>query len=298
MTISNRRRDRPCLSPIRLTDVVDDPEGIRELCSRNGPYRFPERPGGFIWPTWHAPWATNHQLLLEAASPLLHHEGFMNAAAQMSGADHIVPEGVYVNLGTPWIAQPVMHTDLPLFRGIDKDAVPGWFLQSMGTSWLFEAERIDSITAVAWFFAGENGGFTCWPDGPSGDRLEQTDMWNNAIVGDNAFMYHRVEQIGREGATSPHAMTASSTLDHDGDDWVVADDAHVLGRFDDHDVRLSVSWTATVYDSSDAATSLEDAYDRIAHHIGPDFAATGVDDLFGEPARVQLMERWPGFLPV
>ncbi|MCH7789140.1 MAG: hypothetical protein IH940_06815 [Acidobacteria bacterium] len=298
MTIAERRGLNRCLEPILLDHVVDDPEGVRELARLNGPYVFPERPGGFIWPTWHTQWATGGGLLLDDAADLLHHDGFVAAAAQMCGSDDVVPEGVYVNIGTPWIAQPVKHTDLPMFRGIDHDAVPGWFLQAMGTSRLFEAERINSITAVAWFFAGANGGFTYWPDGAGSDGREQVSMWNTAIVGDNDFMYHRVERIGAADTTSPAEMTADTTIDHDGDSWVVVDDGAILGRFDDREVRLSVSWKATVLDGNNAETTLDEAYERMATEIGVDIVAGHPDRLFDETSRLQLMKRWPGFMPV
>lgn len=298
MTIADRRADQHCLPPIRIDHVVDDPEAVRELARRNGPYVFPERPGGFVWPTWHTRWASGGELLLEGASSLLYHDAFVEAAARMCGSDRVVPEGVYVNVGTPWMAQPVMHTDLPLFRGIDEEEVPGWFLQSMGASRLFEAERINSITAVAWFFDGENGGFTCWPEGPTGERLQQTAMWNTAIVGDNDFMYHRVERIGPDGSTSPQGMTPATTIDHDGDRWIVVDGDSLLGSFDDDEVRLSISWKATVHDGDTAAITVEEAFRRVADTIGPHLAATSVEELFDEPARLQLMDCWPGFLPI
>lgn len=297
MTIAERRGDRPCLPPVPVRDVVADPEAVRELARRTGPYAFPERPGGFIWPTWHARWAFQGKVLVDAAASLLEHQGFIDAAARMCGSDRVEAEGVYVNLGTPWMAQPVMHTDMPLFRGLDQEQVPGWFFQSMGTSRLFEAERLNSITAVAWFFEGEEGGFTCWPDGPEGLPLEQREMWNTAIVGDNDFMYHRVERIGPAGATRIEGMTAATTLDHDGHAWVVTEAGQELGRLDDREVRLSISWRATVLDDNDAETALDDVYERMAAAIGPGIAAAGPAELFDEPSRIQLMERWPGFLP-
>ena len=299
MTIAERRAGLACLPPITLDQVVDDPEAMRALARRSGPYEFPPRPGGFVWPTWHARWASGGALHLDAAEPLFNHPAFIAAAADMCGSNNVIPEALNVNLGTPWIAQPVMHTDMPLFRGIDEETVPGWFLQSMGTSRLFEAERINSITAVAWFYEGEHGGFTFWPDGPAGESQGQIDMWNTAIVGDNDFMYHRVERIGPDAATSPSAMTTATVLDHDGDDWVVIDDGRELGRFVDRDVRLSISWRATVNDDDDASVSLAAVYDRMRTHLADgDLIATSVDDLFDEPSRQQLMHRWPGFLPV
>lgn len=295
--IGDRRGDRACLAPILLDHVVDDPEGVRELARRNGPHEFPDRPGGFIWPTWHTKWAVQGELLVDAAAPLMQHAGFVAAAAEMFGTSDIVPDSLYVNLGTPWIAQPVMHTDMPEFRGVDASNAPGWFLQAMGTSRLFEAERINAVTAVCWFFHGTSGGFSYWPEGRGGPTFTQAETWNTAIVGDNDFMYHKVERIGPDGSTSPEGLTAASTLDHDGDSWVVADDGVVLGRYDDEQIRLSLSWTAKVHDGRADAISLDAVFDQMAEVLGRDMIATSPTELFGEPSRVQLMATWPGFVP-
>ncbi len=296
-TIADRRGDSPCLTPVLLDHVVDDPEAVRELARRNGPYTFPDRPGGFIWPTWHTKWAVNGEVLVDAAAPLMQHRHLADAAAKMCGTRDIVPDSLNVNLGTPWIAQPVMHTDMPEFRGVDATNAPGWFLQAMGTSRLFEAERVNAITAVCWFYEGANGGFSYWPEGRGGPTITQAETWNTAIVGDNDFMYHKVERIGPDGSTSPNGMTASSTLDHDGDSWVVANDDDVLGRYDNEQIRLSLSWTAKVHDGRDDTTSLDVVFDQMAEALGNDMIATSPTELFGEPSRVQLMAKWPGFVP-
>ena len=49
---------------------------------------------------------------------------------------------------------------------------------------------------------------------------------------------------------------------------------------------------------SRAETTLDEVYERMAEALGPEIVAAGPEALFDEPSRLQLMERWPGFLPV
>ena len=63
----------------------------------------------------------------------------------------------------------------------------------MGHSGLFEEERIDIATAVAWFYEGSDGGFTCWPDGPDAPPVvHEGDIHNTAIMG-NWHPYNRID---------------------------------------------------------------------------------------------------------
>ena len=49
----------------------------------------------------------------------------------------------------------------------------------MGTSRLFEPERITMITAVSWFFDGPGGTFHYWRDGPTGEHREERAPFAN-----------------------------------------------------------------------------------------------------------------------
>ena len=298
MTIAERRAAKGCLPPLAIESVFDDPESIRAIARANCPY-FHENPPDVLWPIWSAPWAAEGKPLVDAAAPLLHHAGFMSAAAEISGADRVVPQGMYIRLSTPSRAQPVSHTDSPEFRGVDHRRAPGWFLQVMGVSGLFEQERINSVTAVSWFFAGECGFYRYWPGGRGEESIRHEAMWNTAVMGDNDLMHHKVERTGPEDLGPPAEMTVATILDRDGDDWVLIEDGRTLARYADEHVRLSLTWRAHVYDegAGSARLTLDEVYSRMADAIGDDFAASSTDELFSDAARKQLIPRWPGFLP-
>ena len=123
-------------------------------------------------------------------------------------------------------------------------------------------------------------------------------MWNTAVVGDNTFMHHKVERTGPKDMGPPE-MSIAAFLDRDGDDWLIVEDGRTLARYVDEHVRLSLTWTAKVYDeeAGSARITLDEVHARMADAIGDDFAASSTEELFSEAARKQLVPRWPGFLP-
>jgi len=319
-------RPHGCLSPVLLDPVLDNPESIRDMAMRNGPYFMPARylvsgasadsasdnsnreevevPDYLIGPTWRGDWAVEGRPLVEGVDRVLEHQGFAEAARAIYGAEVVVPEQVYVNLSTPMPGQGFSHTDIPEFIGIDRTNAPGWLLQAMGTSRLFEDVRITIVTAVAWFYRGERGFFRYWPNGRDADSIRHENMWNTAAVGDNDYMHHQVERIGPAGVRKPDGLTINSLLDHDGERWIVQEDGQTLLDYADEDVRLSVSWKAKIYadeairqvaDTGDGGLDLEEVVTRLADALGeprPENVETAFADV---DFRNHLTARWSGY---
>ena len=218
----------------------------------------------------------------------------------MFDAEIVVPEQVYVNLSTPMGAQPFSHVDIPEFIGVNRLNAPGWFLQAMGSSGLFEDVRISIITAVAWFHQGERGFFRYWPEGRKNNSVRHENMWNTAVVGDNDFMHHLVERNGPKGAVPPEEMSINTELDHEGVSWKVLEQGEELASYSDLDVRLSLSWKAKVY--SDKQTyenstngigkiGINEAIGRFNQELGSNFSDLNDDEL-----QQQLSQRWSGYV--
>ncbi|MFN3216657.1 MAG: hypothetical protein ACE367_09205 [Acidimicrobiales bacterium] len=336
-SIAERRPAGACLPPVPISPVVDDPEVIRAMARANGPYFMPARylvrssaaaaasddettsqkvPAGLIGPTFRGDWAFGGDVIVDGAEPLLHHPGFMAAAAEMCGSDVIVPEQVFVNLTGPSGGQPFSHVDIPEFVGVDRTNAPGWLLQAMGSSRLFEDARITIITAVAWFHSGERGYFRYWPAGRDADSVRHEAMWNTAVVGDNDFMHHKVERTGSREMAPPAGMTIDTHLDHDGARWCIVDDGVTLATYGDDDIRLSLSWKAKVYDTvearaaaeaGDGGLTLDIVAERFAEALATEASTAGapratgavvssVDDLLSDEVRVELSTRWSGYV--
>ena len=315
-------RPKGCLSPIRIDHVVDEPNLIREIARNNGPYFMPARyliggetaadarkrtpkvikdaPSYLIGPTWRGDWAFDGEILVEEAAPLLHHQGFIDATKEMFQTEIIVPEQVFVNLSSPMNAQPFSHVDIPEFRGVNRHNAPGWFLQAMGSSRLFEDVRISIVTAVAWFHQGERGFFRYWPEGRENESIRHEDMWNTAVIGDNDFMHHLVERVGSKQNGPPEGMSINTELKHDGVSWKVLEGDRVLASYGELDVRLSLSWKAKVYSDKrmyeNSTKGIGDidvgvAITRFNQELGSNFKELSDDDL-----RKELSQRWSGYV--
>ncbi len=268
----------PCRPPIYLEHALDEPGRVRELIEQTAPHlpvqryfksaaemRSQSGPGEagamLIAPNFRGDWFT-HDIQVEGVAPILENPNFIEAASKLFGSELVQPCNVYSNI--TWqlpFDQGQGHTDGPAFLGIDRTQFPTWFLSAMGHSGLFEEERVDIATAVAWFYEGGDGGFTCWPDGPDQPpRVHEGNIFNTAFVGDNDRMYHRVRPVGVRDDGMLMGMSLDTTLEHDGGNrWAIRQDGETRAEIDWSALRISVSWKAYVY---------RDAKQRRAHQEG------------------------------
>lgn len=262
--------DRPRL-PIVIDRVLPDPTIVRELLIRGAPYwtvqRYvknhaemaalsdagkrgrKDRPM-FIAPWFRGDWA-HGEPLVEGAEVFLDHDGFRTVARELFDGGVIVPQLVYVNLNPPIARVDPGHVDIPAFRGFDRTRYPAWLLTTMLRSGLFDRWYVPSVTAVAWYYEGEGGGFTYWPEGPDRAPVHRPCISNSAVVGDNDYMLHRVEAVGPEERTLPKGLTLDSQLRWTDNRWEAVEQGDVRARYEFEEVRVSVSWKAQVF--ADAA---------------------------------------------
>jgi len=256
-----------CHPPVLFDSVLDDPTVVRQLVEANGPYlpvqryfrndaeyRASSAPGGprepmIVAPNFRGDWAYDVPLVA-GVEPILHHEGFRRAAGEMFSCACVEPFSVYANL--TWqlpFEQGGGHIDVPEFRGIHRGEQPTWLLSMMGHSGLFEAERVEIATAVAWFYAGRDGGFTYWPDGPDQPpRVHEGEIFDTAILGDNDRMFHRVRPVGRRESGLLRGMTLDTRLERrGGDGWAIVEAGETLAEMSFEELRISISWKARVF---------------------------------------------------
>jgi hypothetical protein len=301
---------RPPLPPVVLDSVLDDPGLVRRLAERNAPY-FPVQryfasaaemdalsdtrrgtpranagAGGragaemMVGPVFRGDWAYDVPLV-DGLDPIFENPGFTAAARRIFDAAVVRPQIVYANLSLPMLCGDGGHTDIPAFRGIDRTKYPVWLLVTMGRSGLFEPWRVTIATAVAWFYQGEGGEFTYWPDGPDKPPIKRPPATNSAVVGDNDVMYHRVESIGGADDDMARGLTLDSALRHTGGSaWEIAEGDRVLATYDFSQIRISVSWKAQVFRDADESrtydTHADDlVLDVVFRRFRDDFASRG-----------------------
>jgi hypothetical protein len=310
--------------PIFLDRLLDDPGLVRTLVERHAPYwpvqryfasaeemralsdttarsgRPDARTGMVVGPVFRGDWAYDRPLV-DGVEPLLHCAPLIDAAQRLFDAAVVRPQIVYVNLTLPMPCGDGGHTDIPAFRGVDRTTVPVWLLVTMGRSGLFERWRVRIATAVAWFYQGEGGALTYWPDGPDAKPTSLPPRTNTALVGDNDVMFHRVEAVGGLGEQMVRGLTLDSQLAFVDGAWEVHDAEHVLGRWPASMVRVSLSWKAVVFRDADEARVHDEHQDDLTLPIvldtlRADLAGRGADapaptDLLHDPAFVAALTR-------
>lgn len=309
--------------PVFVESPFDDPATVSRLVERHAPYwpvqRYfasaeeqralsdsADRPGAapgtlVVGPVFRGNWAYDRPLV-DGVAPLLDHAPLVDAARRMFDASIVRPQSLYVNLTLPMPCGDGGHTDVPAFRGVDRTTAPVWLLVTMGRSGLFERWQLRIATAVAWFYEGEGGALTYWPDGPDAPPASLPARTNTALVGDNDVMFHRVEAVGGPDDDMVRGLTLDSELafaSHLG--WEVRDGDRVLGRWPGSQVRVSLSWKALVFRDRDEARAFDEHTDDLAvaaalDRLAGDLAARGVDvpastDPLRDPAFVAAASR-------
>ncbi len=288
--------------PVIIDKLLDDPSVVREIVIAGSPYWTVQRyvknlsemqslsdaakrgrndKPMFIAPWFRGDWARDEPLV-DGVELFLHNEVLREAAKRCFDAQLIVPQLVYVNLTPPMPRVDPGHTDVPAFVGVDRSQYPVWLLVTMLKSGLFERWYVPSVTGVAWYYHGEGGGFTYWPNGPDQPPVRRPCISNSAVVGDNDHMFHRIEAVGSDDVRVPRGLSLDSELSWNGDSWEVREQGHVLERYAHEAMRISVSWKAQVFADEAALARYRNGEDRLSlqtvvDHFIADLRAKGRD---------------------
>jgi hypothetical protein len=248
------------------------PAGYERFCTRIGDEYF-------INPVFRGNWAYDTPLV-EHVEPLLYNERFVEAAKTVLGGSVVRPQIVYANLTAP-MPQNQKHTDVPAFRGVDRTAYPAWVVNAMQASGLFDRWRVRLATAVAWYYEGDEGGFSYWPDGADGQAVTIDPPPNTAMVGDNDVMFHRVEAVGPGGEGTIVPIDSQLCFDRRAERWEIVKGDRTFGTFAPDDIRVSVSWKAQVFADAEEARVYDEhmddiAFEQVVSAWGADLAERGI----------------------
>jgi hypothetical protein len=319
--------------PVTIRGVLDDPDLAWRLCEANGPYphvlmqrefaasldayREAARTGSrdavgvlvddelLTMPIFRGEYASAGRVHVPEVDAVLRNERLVDAAARVFDAEIVRPFIVFSNLTAP-MPQNRKHTDVPTFRGVERSQYPAWVVWSMAASGRFEPWRVKVATAVAWFYDGPNGGFSYWPDGGAAPEVTIEPPSNTAVVGDNDFMYHRVEQVG-DGRIAMVPIDSLLAFDAASTRWRITKGEREFGDFGRDDIRISISWKAECFhDAEDARVHdehLDDlTFDRVLDTWRADCDERGIhlpetSDPLGDPAFADaIAAAYDGFL--
>src|SRR4051794_13917828 len=175
---------------------------------------------------------------------------FLELARDYWGAEYAKPTHMLFNLCGPHHSGLSAHLDAVTFRGVRIENSPVWLQNVMGRSGLFTDYLVKMAQVITWWYRGDNGTFSYWPDGPLGEvkRLEHP-LWNKGVVVQNEMMFHRGDQVGRLEERDIPGLKSRSLLGYqaDADEWVVTTDGEVIRRYRPDEMRLLVHWSAELY---------------------------------------------------
>jgi hypothetical protein len=180
---------------------------------------------------------------------LLNHPVLAETAGRLFGRPLVVPTTVYANVMLPG-QELGLHTDVPEFRGANRERFPLWLLVVMQHSELFEPWRIHLATAVLHLGECRAGGeFLYYPAGPAGPCAAIGVRHNAALVLDADSVLHGVGRVGADVAAP--TLPGGSTLSQLDRRWRLVDDGRDVGNWSEDEVRYSISWKAQCF--ADAA---------------------------------------------
>jgi hypothetical protein len=195
---------------------------------------------------------------------------FLRLAKDYWGAQFARPTLMLFNLCGPHQSGLNAHLDAVTFRGIRIENSPVWLQNVMGKSGLFTEHLVKMCQVITWWYLGENGTFTYWPDGPLGEpqRLEHP-LWNKGVVVQNEVMFHRGDPVGRPEERAIPGLKHRSLLGYDAerDDWAITTDGEVVRRYQPNEMRLLVHWNAEVYSDMDEVKKSLDHSDDLTHDV-------------------------------
>ena len=206
---------------------------------------------------------------------------FLALARAYWGARYAEPETFLFNIQGPSPIGGPPHLDGTVFRGMTMENTPLWLLLTMAKSGLFRHWQAKKCQVIAWYYRGRvGGGFTCWPDGPSGEPMQiPAPMWGRAVVVENERMFHHGQACGPVAERRPAGLDITSKFGadpdrHDG--WRITTGERVIQTVPASEMRFLVHWGARVFeDFADLKRTLDHTDDIDAERA----VAMLVDDM-------------------
>ena len=195
---------------------------------------------------------------------------FLELARDYWGAQYAKPTHMLFNFCGAHHSGLSPHLDAVQFRGIRIENAPVWLANIMGKSGLFQEYMVKMAQVIAWWYRGENGTFTYWPDGPFGQpKVLEHPLWDKGVLVQNEVMFHRGDPVGRPEDRDIPGLKHRSMIGYDAelDDWAITTDGDVIRRYRPEETRLLVHWSAEVYSNRDELEKSLDHSDDLTTDI-------------------------------
>lgn len=191
---------------------------------------------------FRATFAYGEEIFAPGIEIILGNEDLKDAAYYIYDCPVIEPAIVFANLMLPGQSLR-LHTDVPEFRGANRDKLPQWLLVVMHHSGLFERWRLRIATAVLWLQNSRGGAFVFYPRGSGSPPTHHPARFNNAVLFDADSVIHAVERI--ESPESVVDLRPDMHLVSLGiGEWGLYEGDTQINRFSWQAMRASISWKA------------------------------------------------------
>ena len=212
--------------------------------------------------------ANNSVCFFPELEDIFYNSRFLELAKSYWKAEFAKPTLMLFNICGPHNTGLAPHLDAVTFRGIGIENSPIWLQNMMGKSGLFTDYIVKMAQIITWWYRGEPGGFTYWPDGPDGPPANLAmPMWNRGVVVQNELMFHRGDPVGPPEDRAIEGLKNRSLFGYDSvnDDWVITTDGRVIKRYRPEQIRLLVHWNAEMYSDREEVEKVMDHSDDLTH---------------------------------
>ena len=195
-----------------------------------------------------------------------YNSAFVEMAKDYWGAEYAKPQMMLFNLCGPHHSGLSSHLDGVTFRGIRYENSPVWLMNTMAKSGLFADYLVKKAQVITWWYTGENGTFTYWPEGPHAvPKVLEHPLWNKGVLVENERMFHRGDPVGNLEERDIPGLKHRSLIQYDpaSDAWNVTTDDEVIRSYRPEQMRLLVHWSSEVYSDMDEVKKVMDHTDDL-----------------------------------
>ena len=220
---------------LKASSEAEDAEPVKALAARTNYFR--------------ETYAYGDEIKAPGIEGFFHHQGLVDAAAELYGNPVVVPAIAYANILVPGQVL-AMHTDVGEFRGANRKVVPQWLIVVMHHSGLFEEFRLRIATMISYFGDNEGGALRYLPDGIEGEAAHFQTRHNTGLLLDTDSVFHGIERVrgGDEDAVK-RLRPGMRLMPRPDKRWEVVDGLDVVAAYPEEEIRFSISWKAYCFAS-------------------------------------------------
>lgn len=212
--------------------------------------------------------AENSVLLYPELHDIFYNARFLDMVKDYWKCEYAKPTLMLFNICGPHQTGPTSHLDAVTFRGVRIENTPVWLQNIMAKSGLFTDYLVKMAQVIGWWYRGDEGTFTYWPDGPfEAPKVLGHPLWNKGVVVQNEMMFHRGDAVGRPDERDVQGVKARSTFRYDATDdaWDILTDGVSVHRYQPEQIRFLAHWNAEVYADYDELKKVMDHSDDLTH---------------------------------